>query len=76
MIFFKNNKISPNACGYPLALVNDIGYCKKSDLLKLTHPSIVLDDLYVFRDYGNRDLGRELVRTKMFDVLPSYEQVD
>ncbi|CAD8067466.1 unnamed protein product [Paramecium primaurelia] len=61
-------------CGYELAIKKDPFYCLKSDLYKIFHPQIVLEDSYVFRDYGGKDLARSIIRNQMFDVSPNFTQ--
>lgn len=57
----KNHLIFRN-CGYELAIKKDPFYCLKSDLYKILHPKIVVEDSYVFRDYGGNDLARSIIR--------------
>ncbi|CAK77369.1 unnamed protein product (macronuclear) [Paramecium tetraurelia] len=61
-------------CGYELAIKKDPLYCLKSDLYKIFHPQIVLEDSYVFRDYGGNDLARIIIKNQMFDVSPNFTQ--
>ena len=38
------------------------------------HPEVVLNDSYIFRDYGGPDLARKIIASTMYDVLPSFAQ--
>mgnify|MGYP001809833758 CR=1 FL=1 len=38
------------------------------------HPEVVLNDSYIFRDYGGPDLARKIIASTMYDVLPSFSQ--
>ncbi|CAK80036.1 unnamed protein product (macronuclear) [Paramecium tetraurelia] len=61
-------------CGYEIALVHDNFYCLRSDLFKLLHPEVVVQDQMVLRDYGGQDLARKIIQQNMYDALPSFVQ--
>ncbi|CAD8070420.1 unnamed protein product [Paramecium sonneborni] len=61
-------------CGYELAIQKNPIYCLKSDLYKILHPKVVLEDSYIFRDYGGNDLARSIIRKQLFDANPNFTQ--
>lgn len=40
----------------PLNFIEDPSYCYNSDLVKLIHPSVILEDRYVLRDLEKNNL--------------------
>ena len=53
----------------PLNIIEDPNYCHNSDMVKLIHPKVMLEDRYVLRDLDKDNLQREIIKKNMFDAI-------
>lgn len=72
--YYNNSERVKNKDINTILVKPEIGYCVRSDTYKYFHPDVIMDDIYITREYKN-DLPRRILKTMTFDAVPGMHLV-